>query len=392
MPPGLDSLTVLRLTRLARTVMDQRLERPSRYRFSSRMPRVPARNGELTGYMHSRVYIAPIIARDAVAPIYSTGKMTVEMTELPKIKMGLGFSEAQLEVLRDMRRGLQVSDSALVEMLLPSVNRALEGIAVREEQMATAMMSDSFNYDYLGFKAEGVSWGMPSDLKTTTSVPWTTAASATPIDDILNFMYQAGVRHGVTFNRITMSSRAFRYAIATTEYANKAGALLPAQLTMGTNLTLTPSMGNQRMFEQLLGTQSSGQVGVTVELNDDRYWWQDSTGADYSARYQPINEVYFDNTAYDGDENVWNIGEGEPMESAFMDLNAPSVIGANTVTGLETSRGPLSYLTLASPDLQPPGLNLWAVTVSWPRKFMRQATAKMTVGSFTDDITITDPY
>jgi hypothetical protein len=80
-------------------------------------------------------------------------------------------------------------------------------------------------------KIANANWRFPSDLQITVSIPWTDAANSTPVADTLAAKLVGSIRYGVNYTRMRMSTPAFRYAVATTEYQNKAKTFIPPQLT-----------------------------------------------------------------------------------------------------------------------------------------------------------------
>lgn len=387
--PGLESLSVLRITRIVQALQDARNKRPATYRFSSRLARANAVNGELMARFVGRVLIADLIALDSAAGVYASGKMTFETSQSPKIKIGRTLTESQMEQFEAIRNGRTTGDEELFDYISPIVENCLDGIDQRIEALCVAMYRDRLDYDRLGFKASGITWGMPSDLKVTPQIPWDDP-DATPVDDVLNLLLLGRTRYGIEFNRLTTSTQAFRYAIATPEFQAKAKAFIPANLTFG-NFSLLDMTTQRRLFEQALGGVSDGAAQVTVELNDDRYWYQGTDGNLASARYQPINEVYLDDSRNDRNGGVMDIAKGTVMESLLLGLNPGSVIGATSMPLNGARRGPLGYMTFPT-DLNPPNVTLWGADVAWPRKHMLQATARMTVGTFVDTIPVTEAF
>jgi hypothetical protein len=380
--PGLETLSNLRISKIIKAIQDERTRPPARMIFSSRLPEVNATNGELMARFIGRILIADLVADDSRAGVYSSGKLTFESTQIPKIKQGRHFEESQFRQLSQLVATNTAGDDELFDFLKPTVGNILDGIEHRKEAMAAGMFSNSLSYDRLGYKASGVSWGMPTDLNITPSTPWTTAASATPIDDILNTMLVARTRYGIEYNRVTMSTAVFRLMIATTEFQNKAKAFVPVGLSLGTNLSTLAMPQMQRYAENLMGQLSDGNPAVNIVLSDERYWTQSDAGVLSSARFHPIDEVYLDDSRNDGNAAVHDMAKGEVVESLFFGLNPASV-------GTNLRRGPVGYMTFPA-DLNPPQLTLWGVDVAFPRKHLLQASAKIDVGTVTDPIAVTD--
>jgi hypothetical protein len=378
--PGLENLSVLRITRIVEALQDARERRPRRLRFLQRFNRVPAMNGDLMARFVGRVLIADLIAPDSVAGVYSSGKMTFESSQLPKLKIGRLLTETQLDQWNAIRSGMVQGDDAIRDFIGPIADTCLEGLDSRAEALCVAMYRDRLDYDRLGFKASGITWGMPSDLKITPQFPWTDAVNGTPVNDCLNAKLIARTRYGMEFDRATGSTQAFRHAIATAEFQAKAKVFIPAQLTFS-NLSLANIEQQANLWESV--------TGLMWEFNDDRYWYQDTAGAVASARYQPINEVYLDAKMDDKNNAVRDLAAGFVAESLFLGMSPAAVVGANTLAG--PRRGPLGYMTFP-PDINPPNVTVWGVDCVWPRKHVLQSNAVLNVGAFADTISVGEPF
>jgi hypothetical protein len=381
MPAGSEFLSVLRLSKVIQALQDVR-DMPRDLVFLRRTPLIPALDSEIIGRWIGRVLIADLIADDAAAAVYGAGKMQFEAYEVPNIKMGRHFTQAQLNQLNAMRRDQAPGEAGFLQFVGPTVDSILNGLRMRLEALIVGMYIDQLTYDRLGFKATGISWGMPSDLKITVAIPWTDAANATPVTDILAAKLTAQVRYGIRYNRMDMSTQAFRYMIATTEFQNKAKVVIPQTLSFA-NFSLL-NLEQQRSFaSSVLDVQE-------INLYDSRYWTQDTAGNISSAPYLPINVVCLSDRNNDQNADVMDFANGIVTESMLMDFAPAGVIGAGGFNR-QGERGPISYATVP-PDLNSPNLTLWGVMRGFPRKFMLQATAALTVGAFTDLIPVTEPF
>lgn len=390
---GLDNLNVLRINKLIKYLMDIREGEPGRLRWLSRTPRVNAEEGELFASFVGRILMADLIADDAEAAVYNSGHLTFETNANANIKMGRAFTQSQLRQFYSLiNSGKLPSDERMLDFFGPIITNCLIGIDHRIESMLVGLHRDKLDYDRLGIRtpAGGVTWGMPAELKSVVSVFWT-STSATPVTDILTKIQLGRAVHGVNYNRVTMSTDAFNYAIATTEFQNKAAALIPAQLSF-TNLMTLNTGAMKTMFESLLGVNSpdngtgnfSGGGSVTIELSDERFWYQLPGGTEQSARYLPNNEVIIDSTENDNNPAAKDIAVGEVIESMTVGMDS-TVIGGNSMMP-GPRRGPFGY---AETRNNPPNIVLWAVDRAFPRKHRRNMNAHLTVGSFGDTMPIT---
>jgi hypothetical protein len=379
MYPGFEYMTALRLTQVIQGLIDIR-DINAGLLWVGRTPITPAADGEILGRFIGNVLIADLIAEDSAAAVYSAGKIQFETYTRPKIKMGRSLTESQLSQLDQIRRGEIRGEEAFLNFIGPIATTCLAGIRQRMEFLIVGMLTDTIVYDRLGFKVTGASWGMPADLKVTTANPWDNPATGTPVSDILAMDLIGAVRYGLTYNRLTMSTQAFRYAIATTEFQNKAKVFIPAQLSF-TNLNLA-NLQQMRILAE-------NTFGKAIELYDSRYFAQDTAGNNTSGPYQPINKVILDNTANDNNAMVRDFSNGIPQETKFLGLPNAAVIGGETLQGGQY--GPIAYMTYP-PELNSPELSLWAVAKGWPRKPKVQSNAVLTVGAFNDLVPVSEQF
>jgi hypothetical protein len=374
----------LRITRVVQMVQDQREPRGVTRRWSSRLNRVDAADDELMGRFLGRVLIADLIADDSVAGVYTSGQFKFFGHKKVKSKIGRSLTESQLRQFFQLSSRIPTSDDVF-RFFGPIAADALDGILVRNEALACAMLLDSFNYDRLGFKTDGtITFGMRSDLKVTPALPWTNVNS-TPITDLMAVQERAEVRYGRMFNRATMSKQTFRHITRTTEFQTLAAPYMNPLFTWNNYLT-----NDYTRLEELFSRVTQG---LGVEYYDERYQFQEADGTIRSARYWPINKVALTDTADDNNNAAWDFAVGEVVEAAFLGLNPGSVVGANAVnpTAGLPPRGPISYMTFQT-DLNPPGVALWGVDVAFPRKHDETASALLTVGNMTDEIPVTEPF
>lgn len=347
--------------------------------WSGRVNDVSALDEEIMARFVGRVQIADIVADDQAAVVYQAGKFNFESAAIPNLKHGIGMTQAMLNQLQTLSGRVDRDMGIFTAWESHTVDSLLTGLRQRREALIIAMLIDGFSYDRLGIKMTNVTWGMPSDLKITAGVTWDTAGSATPVADLLAARLVAQSRYGVVFDRVSMTSTDFRYMIATTEYQNKAKQFLPPQLTF-TNLSLANLTQQQALAEATLG--------MTIELNDGRYWTQDASGATTSAAFHPVGKVILSSTANDNSDGVWDFANGIVTESIVSSLVSTGMIG--DLGGPQ--EGPVAYATAANPQLNPPGIVYWGVQRGFPRKHLLQASSVLTVGTYGDLITVGEPF
>jgi hypothetical protein len=378
MTTSLQLLQAQRINTIMQALQDTRLL-PQQLRFLARTPLIPAVDGEIMASYQGYVYIADLIADDASAVAYNVGKFVTEATAVPNLKIGTPLTQAMLNQLNALVTNLaSVEDRVMfLDWESRTIDSLLLGVRQRMEALIVAMHVGGFSYDRLGIKMTNVSWGRPSDLTITVSTPWSTAASATPVSDVWTARRTAQIRYGVTYDRITLSTQAFMYMIATDEFKAKALPLIGVGLTFA-NFSTENLQAMQALAEKVLG--------LSIELYDSRYWYQTGPGSILSAPFLPIVKVILSSSQDDNDPTAADFANGVVTESIVGSLASTSMVG--NLGGAR--RGPLAYATVP-PDLNPPNVTYWGVARGFPRLHRKQMSACLTVGSFSDTIAATEP-
>lgn len=378
MPENLRFLQATRINAIMDALQDAR-EVPPDLVWSSRIGDVPAMDEEIMARFVGRMQIADLIADDSQAVVYQAGKFSFESSAVPNLKHGVSVNQAMLNQLRTLQGRVADDMGVFSQYENRTIDGLLTGIRWRKEALFVAMLIDGFSYNRLGIKMSNVSWGMPSDLKVTPSISWDNAATATPVNDVLAVVLIGKVRYGITFNRISMSTTDFRYMIATTEFQNKARLYLAPNVSYA-NLPLA-NLDQQRTIAEAV-------LGMTIELNDGRYWTQDASGVQTSAPFHPVGKVVLTDSTNDNNTAAMDFANGVVTESIVADLVGSGMIGS--LGGPQT--GPVAYATAANPQLNPPGIVYWGVARGFPRKHLLQASAVLTVGTYGDVIAVGEPF
>jgi len=384
MSAQLELLGSLRIQRIVSAIVDPR-NLPQQLVWSSRIPTVAATDEEIIARYEVTPLIADLIADDAKANVYSMGRPVYEVNKIPNIKIGMGLTQADINLIDKLSRGYAAPDELGIfndrqERFLGYVGL---GVAQRAEQLRLLMLCDGVGYDQ--YNRSGIilpttmSWGMFSDLKLTSAIAWD-STTGTPVADILNTQLIGRVRYGVNLNRVTMSTQAFRYMVATTEFQNKARAFIPAQLTF-TNLQTLAIGQMQSLAASVLG-------GMNVELYDARFWAQATdTAALTSAPFLPVVNVLLTSTENDGNTQAYDFANAPITEATVARVAGGNIIGGGSIP----SYGPAAYVTTTTVDMNSPGLTYWGVQRGMPRKFQKQASAIITCGAFSDTISTSIP-
>lgn len=378
MAENLRFLQAVRINAIMNALQDVRTLSPDLI-WSARIPDVPAVDEEIMARFVGHMQIADLISDDAQAVIYQAGKFTMETTSVPNLKVGAGMTQAMLNQLQSLAGRIASDMGIFSQYENRTVAGLLDGIRWRKEALFVAMLIDGFSYDRLGIKMSNVTWGMPSDLKITPSITWDNPTTAKPVTDLQTAQLVARTRYGINLTRVTMSTTDFRYMIATDEFQAKAKLFIPAQLAFS-NLSVLNLVQQRALAEATLG--------MTIELNDGRYWSQDTTGVPTSALFQPVGKVILTDPSNDGNAAAWDFANGVCTESLVSDMVPTGMIGS--LDGPQ--RGPIAYATAANAALNPPGIVFWSVARGFPRKHLLQSSAVLTVGTYSDSISVTDVF
>lgn len=365
---GWQFLDSARINTIVQTLAD-RLEFLQPLIFLNRTPIVDADDDEIIGKFVGRVYAADIIADDQEAVVYESGSFEFVTSSIPNIKVGQRFGQGLLNRLGRLKRNLgQTNDLRFfTDWEQGTAEKLVLGIRQRINALICGMQMDATSYNRLGIKIDNATWGMPAGLKVTSSIGWDSASTATPLTDLQVLAQEtAPDTYGEQYNRATMSSRAFRYLVATTEFQNRVSGELRFNFGSG-QLNVRDASAMRQLLANI--------VGLEIEIYDGSYWEKSTSGADVRSRVLPVNKVILSNTADDNDRSAMDFGNGIVTESVVAGL-----IGNDAGISGEQF-GPISYYT-GNQDLNPPDLRAWAVARGFPRKHREECTAVLTVGSF----------
>jgi hypothetical protein len=267
-------------------------------------------------------------------------------------------------MLERMERGnIDRDDVGLFEGWEATTARNLvRGIDERKNALIAAMHLDLLTYDRLGIKLS-VNWGMPANLKATPTVPWATAATATPITDILVMKELGQTAYGENYNRLTIPRATFRQVAATTQFL----ALIPG--LVGQPIAASAYQPLDVRMESFF----SAMIGMTVEFEDKTFTEKSPAGVTSTTRVQPLTKVLLSDAADDKNNAAADFGNAVVIES----IQSSLVGGPNTLGGKQ--HGPVAYW-VGNADMNPPNVVGWGVARGFPRKFRKSMTAVLTVG------------
>jgi hypothetical protein len=337
-----------------------------------RCPLVAADDDEIMGRFTGKIMAADVIADDQKAVVNQSMTLELITHTIPNVKHGERIGQKTLNRLQRLKEGtLAVTSGAnrFRDWEMQIAENLLLGVRWRMNMMVAAMMMDTFSYSRFGVQISGASWGMPSNLKVTTGVTWATAATATPLADILAIDQVARLTYGIEFDTITMRTLDFRDMVATTEFANK------ATITLGAMFLVTPAAILTKADPQMHAL-AERILGKTIVFDDAVYNERNNDGSITTTNVLPLHKVVLTRSQDHGNANAYDMANGTPTESVTADLIG---MGPQGLGGAEQT-GPVAYYTPADDALNPPGIDAWAVARCFPRKFIPESSAVLTVG------------
>ena len=355
-------LSAVRVTRLMSALQDKR-GTPQKLVNLNRTPVVPAAEGEIMARFIGQILIADLIADGQRAGVYSPGKISLETTKVPNLKLGTALTQEQVSQFNAALDGVAVMDDLFPTTESRIVDNLRTGVQFRMEALIIAAKIGGFSYDRLGIKMQNVDFGMPADLKITPSNPWTDAVNATPVSDVAFAKRVGSIKYGIEYDRMKIDLSAFNAAVATAEFQNKARLFLAPNVSF-VNLT-TANTDTMRLLAQNV-------FGMAIEITGARYWSENPDGSLVSAPFQPTNKVVLESSQSDNDASVIDFGNGVVTEAAISRMPSSPIQGQLPAN----ARGPVGYQTS---EHNPPSVSYWGVGRGFPRRHYMQATACLTI-------------
>lgn len=363
---GLRFLDSAKINTIVQTLADQ-LETNQDMPFLDRIPTTNADDDEIFAKWKGQVFAADVVADDQEAVVYESGSFEFTSFQIPNIKMGKSINQNMINRITRLSRNLASAGdiSRFENWQLDMARELVTGVRQRVNALLCAMCIDATSYSRLGIQLQGSGWGMPANLKVTPSNGWDDATNGTPITDMQVLATEtAPDNYGEQYNRVTMSSRAFRYLTLTAEFQNRVKGEL--RYSFGANELNVRDAGAMR-------TLLANLINMTVEVYDGTYWERNNNGAKVRNKVLPVNKVLFSNSADDGSRETFDFANGVVTESIV-----GTVLGLPGFNG--EAFGPISYYE-GNSGMNPPVVRAWSVVRGFPRKFRETATAVMTVGT-----------
>jgi hypothetical protein len=363
-------LSNLRLNRIIGTLAAELdIRRP--LNFLARTPIVPAFDDELMGRFTGKIIAADIIADDQKAVVQESLTLEIISHSVPNVKIGQKLNQKLLTRIKKLEQGLYeniTGEDAMRDWDMQLAENLLLAVRQRMNAMACGMMLDSFTYSRFGVQIAGASWGMPAALKVTPATAWATAATATPLNDIWALDQVARLTYGIEYDTVTMSSQNFRDMVATTEFANKASIPMQAHFLVSSAAIPTKNDPQTRKI-------AANILGKELVIDDTTYNERANDGTLSTTRALPQNKVLLSRKEDENSGRAYDFANGLVTESIVADMVGS---GFDDITG--DSYGPFAYFTPTNVDLNEPGVTAWAVARCFPRKFIPECTAVLTVG------------
>jgi hypothetical protein len=356
-------LSAVRVTKLMSALRDKR-GTPQNLTFLNRTPIVPAAEGEIMARFMGQVLIADLIADGQRAGVYSAGKLFLDTTKVPNLKIGTALEQDQLNLFLAALEGINVMDDLFPATEARIVDNLRLGVEQRMEALLIAARVGTLSYDRLGIKMSGVGFGMPSDLAITPSNEWTDSGAATPVTDIMVAKRVGQVKYGIVYDRVVMTLSAFNAMIATTEFQNKSRTYLAPNVSF-TNLNAADTAFQRNLATNVLGVKE-------IEIYDARYWFEETDGSLKSAPFLPNNKVILESTQSDNDASVIDFANGVVTEALISRMPGSKIAGQLP----SNARGPVGYQTCED---NPPAVTYWGVGRGFPRRHLQQATSCLTI-------------
>lgn len=350
------------------------LERDRPLVYLGRRPAIDEEDDDIIGRFKGTIFAADVIADEQKAVVYEAGQVEISTNAIPNIKHGQKLGQGQLSMLQRLREsgGRTMEGDAWMQWQLRTAENLVFGVRQTMNMLLCAMEMDLGNYNNLGIKLTGATWGMPANLKLTPAVAWSTDGtnvntSATPLDDVFFQDQVMSDIYGGVFDRVTMGTLAFRWMVGTTQFANQ------ATLPVAAHFLLPSAAISTRDIAQTMTI--AGQVlRKIIQLDDAVFQKQTEAGATQHFHYLPRNKVILSRSTDDGNARIMHWGNAVVTESIVSSMMIGNPYG---IAGRR--RGPLGYYTAQSENMNPPGIIAWAVARGMPVKVMPESTSVLTV-------------
>jgi hypothetical protein len=319
--------------RVQREIPDERLQ-PYGGFFGAVVPDVETTRRELTEYDTQVTQAAPVVALGAPAPLLADKPNLIVDNRTVQF-IGKRFaSETDLEWLSSFGDNPSATArAAMLSWLRGKQEKNMESVKTTRGYLIASMIVGEISWAYLGINLPNVTFRMPGALKLTPTNYWRDESNnpnvnATPITDITEADFQAGLLGGGGFNRVGMSRTALRAMTATTEYQNQARAVTTFALT--SNL---PVFGTDQYLQL-----ASRVLGKDIVILDQVFNQEPVAGGDFTQRrFIPERITVLWRKEDENSSARWKFSNVPLLKSVIA-----SAVGSDKFNGV-VSPGPLAW-------------------------------------------------
>lgn len=347
--------------------------------FLPRTPVTPAlTDDDLVADFEGEVFAADLVTDDQQAVVYDYGKFTAFSQEIANIKMGVLFSQKQLNELDNLRNrpGGDPLGRFASQWITRRQQALLSGVRSRLENLIVSCYRDNTVYDRYGVKVKA-SWGTPSQLKLVVDVPWNEYDDATPVEDVQQYLNEIAPDNDALFTDspvLTLSRRALNHAMRCKEFLLKARGIVMVAGLQGNYAFPDGALPNVNDPRMLLLAEAV--FGCKFEFYEAKITEKMKDGSVVKTRNLPHNEILVSSPSVWGNREVIDLGNGITTESLVAEI-----IGSQVIGGLPSrSAGPTVYAAPTTIDLNSPGVIMYIVQRAFPRKFNKKATGLLDIG------------
>lgn len=381
-------LEAMRLTAIIQGVQDKRFLAPD-LTWLKRTPVISRDAADILAGFSGDVFVAELLTDDAEAITKTEGVGKMKTHTIPNMKHGFKMDQGKTNELYELSASGAAAGTKyanFVRYLTEKAAELLEGVRQRMDILCLQMRLDALNYNRLGVILQNVTWGMPALLKANSAIFWSDTVNATPITDMETYLRNAQDYYGITFRRITMSTKALQFAVNSQEFKDRLGLIFNPLGVQ--NVSMLP-YGNmpymvdllQRVLSNVTGNNANQPAPLIFELDDRRFKQQNGDGSVSYIRPFPADHILFDDPIFDNNVGAMRFANAVVTETIISSVADGGMIGKFRAP----MEGPVSY-AIANPTYNPAGLAIWAVARGFPEKVQAIVTGRLRVGYFADGI------
>lgn len=290
--------------------------------------------------------VADTLSDNQDGVVYDTvGVMHFTALEVPTLKVGSRVGE--LMILREYKRRNGLDTNPHTEQYMRDWKNTLaETLAIslkqRKNTMLAAFMLGADNFHNFGIMLN-LDLGVPEGVHSKST---STHFKTKPLATIRKHLRYMKTKHGVSYDRVTLSSEMFKQIILNAE--NKK---LRRKADAG--------VVRQRLAKHL---------NLEIEIYDGCFFERGNNGSRVSIRYMAENKILFSNSKNDNNPEVIHFGNTYSSESIINGLFSDST----------AEFGPHGYFTTPL-DFNPPSVTGWGVIRGLPVLKDKTAFASLTI-------------